>query len=95
MVVFFLAKIGLLTPDTLRTYWRQATVGIFITAMILTPSSDIPSLLTMAIPMTLLFFMSMGAVQWTNRKSGTRDESLNSLDDDWEPMPADDPVEHR
>lgn len=78
VIVFFLAKIGILTPEMLRQYWRHATVGIFTLAMLLTPSNDLPSMLTMAIPLTLLFFGSMMAVQWTNR--GKRDPALDELD---------------
>jgi len=78
VVVFFLAKIGILTPAVLKTHWRHATVVIFFLSMILTPSNDIPSMLTMAIPMTLLFFMSMLAVSWSNRHQ--RDPVLDQLD---------------
>lgn len=79
VVVFFLAKIGLLTQETLWRNWRQATVGIFIAAMVLTPSNDPPSMLMMAIPMTLLYLLTIVAVRWTTKRE-PRDPVLNALD---------------
>lgn len=68
LLVFFLAKIGLLSPETLKTYWRQATVIIFFGAAIITPSNDMFSMMMMAVPLTLLFFISMWAVQISAKK---------------------------
>lgn len=78
LVVFFLAKIGILTPESIRHYWKQATVGIFFGSAILTPSQDIFSMLMMAIPMTVLFFLSMAAVRITGNKE--RAAELDALD---------------
>ena len=68
LIVYFLASTGIVSPSTLTENWRQATVGIFVVAMIITPSNDIFSMLMMAIPLTLLFFASVAAVRLTVRK---------------------------
>lgn len=68
LVVFLLGKIGLLTPQTLTTYWRQSTVFIFVASAIITPSNDIFSMLMMAIPLSILFIVSIWALRFTNRK---------------------------
>lgn len=65
IVVYFLAKIGLIGPNTLSRYWRQITVVVFFASAILTPSADMFSMLMMAIPLTLLFFVSVFAVKLT------------------------------
>lgn len=79
LIVFFLAKIGLITNESLKNSWRQYTVGIFTGAAILTPSNDLFSMMMMAVPLTLLFFLSMLAIKLTN-KPGERDPALDELD---------------
>jgi len=74
LLVFFMAKIGILSPETLKLYWRQATVIIFFGAAAITPSSDIFSMMMMAVPLTLLFFLSMTAVQISERRKKRREE---------------------
>jgi sec-independent protein translocase protein TatC len=55
IVVFFLTKIGLLSPEVMRLYRRHAVVIILIIAAILTPSPDILSQMLVGIPMYLLY----------------------------------------
>ena len=65
LIVYILGRIGILSPDTLLKYWRQATTGIFVVAMIITPSNDPGSMLMMAVPLTVLFIISVYLVKWT------------------------------
>lgn len=65
LIVYILGRIGILSPDTLLKYWRQATTGIFVVAMIVTPSNDPGSMLMMAVPLTVLFLISVYVVKWT------------------------------
>jgi sec-independent protein translocase protein TatC len=74
LVVFYLGKIGLLTPETLTLYWRQATVFIFVASAVITPSNDIFSMAMMAVPLSLLFIISIWAVKLTNRKKKSDQE---------------------
>lgn len=78
LLVFFMAKIGIISPHTLKMYWRQATVIIFFGAAAITPSSDIFSMMMMAIPLTLLFFLSMMAVQISEKK---KNKALQDVED--------------
>lgn len=77
VVVWFLVRVGLLTPQALMANWRHATVVIFIVSMLITPSNDVPSMLMMAIPLTLLFFLSLIAVRWSIKRSGEEPEPWN------------------
>lgn len=65
LIVYFLAKIGLLPRESLLQYWRQAVVVIFIVSAVLTPSADPISMLMMAIPLCILFVLSVFAVRTT------------------------------
>lgn len=79
LVVFILGKTGLLAPETLIRNWRQATAGIFVLSMILTPSNDPLTMLMMAVPLSVLFIASVYAVRFTS-KSNRSDPELNDLD---------------
>lgn len=60
VVVYFLTRIGLLTPDFLKTYRRHAVVVILLLAAIITPSPDIFSQLLVALPLFFLYEISIG-----------------------------------
>lgn len=68
LVVYFLAYVGILPPESLSKYWRQAVVIIFIVAAIATPSADPLSMSMMAIPLCVLFMLSVLAVKVTKKK---------------------------
>ncbi|MFN3428086.1 MAG: twin-arginine translocase subunit TatC [Candidatus Thermochlorobacter sp.] len=57
---YVLSKIGLLTPPFMRHYRRHAIVAILILAAIVTPSTDIVTQLVIAVPMILLYEVSIG-----------------------------------
>jgi sec-independent protein translocase protein TatC len=58
IVVFFLARIGVLTPDFMRKYRRHAIVLVLIVAAVITPP-DIFSLILVSIPLLLLYEASI------------------------------------
>lgn len=65
LVVYLLGRLGILTPDTLMQYWRQAVTFIFFFAMVITPSNDPIAMLMMAVPLSVLFIISVYLVKWT------------------------------
>lgn len=58
IIVYFLTRLGLVTPQYLRKYWRYAVVIIFIVAAIVTPP-DVVSQTIIAIPMLLIYEISI------------------------------------
>lgn len=58
IVVFFLTKLGLVTPEYLRKYRKYAIVIVLIVAAIVTPP-DVVSQIIVAIPMMLIFELSV------------------------------------
>ncbi|MCB9418860.1 MAG: twin-arginine translocase subunit TatC [Ardenticatenaceae bacterium] len=59
IVVYFIARVGLVTAKTLREQWRVAVVAIAVLAAMITPSIDpVTMLLTMA-PLIILYSMSI------------------------------------
>ena len=59
MVVYFLSKLGLLTPGIMRKYRRHAIVVILIVAAVITPSPDIGSQILVFIPVYFLYEISI------------------------------------
>lgn len=58
-LVLFLARMGVVTARMLVKYFKYAFLGIFIIAAIISPGTDIPSQLVMAVPMILLYGVSI------------------------------------
>jgi sec-independent protein translocase protein TatC len=81
LLVYIAGRVGIIGSDTLTHYWRHATVFVFFTSAILTPSNDPITMLMMAVPLTLLLMLSIFAVRFTMRnKPGAWPEELNALD---------------
>ena len=57
IVVYFLSKVGILTPAFMRAYRKHAIVVILIIAAVITPSPDVTSQLLVAFPLLLLGFV--------------------------------------
>lgn len=54
IVIYFLAKVGLITPEVLRKYRKHSIVGVLILASIITPP-DITSQILVTIPLVVLY----------------------------------------
>ena len=67
VMTLFLAKIGLLTADRMRSIRRYAVVGIFILGAIFTPPDPISQIL-MALPLLVLYEISIWICKVSQRK---------------------------
>jgi sec-independent protein translocase protein TatC len=67
IVVYFLTKIGMLTPGFMRDYRRHAVVVILILAAVITPTSDATTLLMVAIPLYFLYEISIFVSAYVSR----------------------------
>ncbi len=63
LVMLFMNRIGLFTVEAYMSKWRIAVMVIFVIAMLLTPADPI-SMLLMAVPLTLLYFLGVGMCRW-------------------------------
>ncbi len=68
VILMFLGKVGILTSAIMVRYWRQIAVGLFTVAMVVAPSNDPGTMLALAIPLTILFFGSIGLVKMVEPK---------------------------
>lgn len=58
IVVYFLARIGLVTPSLMRTYRRHAIIGILLLSALLTPP-DVVTQFLIGIPLYILYEISI------------------------------------
>ncbi|AWV98006.1 twin-arginine translocase subunit TatC [Arcticibacterium luteifluviistationis] len=59
MAIFVLTKVGVVTPKFLREYRKHAIVVLLIVAAIITPSPDMISQILVAIPLYILYEVSV------------------------------------
>jgi sec-independent protein translocase protein TatC len=59
VLLLFLSRIGVINEKILLTYWRHAVVLIFLLAAVFTPSPDPISMMMMALPLTILYGLSI------------------------------------
>jgi len=69
MISFFLSKLGILTPKFMRKYRRHAIVIILILAAFLTPGADPVSQVILAVPLVLLYEISIFISKLSSKKS--------------------------
>jgi sec-independent protein translocase protein TatC len=74
LVIFFLAKIGLVTAGFLRSKVKYAIVIILIVAGIITPGPDVVSQLAVAIPLLLLYVVSIFLAAKVDKERAEKEE---------------------
>jgi sec-independent protein translocase protein TatC len=69
-VTYVLARLGIVTARWMLKGWRIAIVGILIVAAVLSPTGDIPNMLLFAMPMFVLYLISI-VVAWISGRPRT------------------------
>ncbi|MFA7421225.1 MAG: twin-arginine translocase subunit TatC, partial [Melioribacteraceae bacterium] len=69
MLSFFLSTIGILTPKLMRKYRRHSIVVILVLAAFLTPGTDPVSQLLLAVPLVILYEISIFVSKIFQKKS--------------------------
>jgi len=71
-LIFILARIGLVSGPFLLRNTRYAILIAFVVAAIITPTTDIPNMMMMAIPMVALYLLGV-VVAYVFGKKRTRE----------------------
>ena len=66
LVMLFLNRIGVFSIEIYLQKWRIAILVIFVISMLLTPADPI-SMLLMAVPLTVLYFLGVALCKWMPR----------------------------
>ena len=75
IILYFLAKIGLVSSSFLTQYRRHAIVVIVIVAAVITPSPDVFSQMMVAIPLYLLYEVSIIVVKRIDRERKAQEDA--------------------
>jgi len=73
VLLVFLELIRVITPQQLLRAWRYALVIIFFVSAVITPSGDPISLIALAIPLTVLYFVAI-LVGWIFQRARRKRE---------------------
>lgn len=68
IVIYFLAKIGIVTPQFLKTYRKHAIVAVLVLSAIITPP-DVTSQILVSLPLLVLYEISIQIAKSVTRKS--------------------------
>jgi sec-independent protein translocase protein TatC len=68
MISYFLSKLGILTPRFMKKYRRHAIVVILIIAGMITPGPDVTSQILLAVPLFLLYEISIIISKYSQKK---------------------------
>jgi len=74
ILAYVLAKIGLITASFLKKYSKYAFVIILLIAAIITPSPDMTSQIIVALPLLLLYWISILLVASVDRKKAKEEK---------------------
>lgn len=67
VLLVFMQLAGVVTPQQLKQGWRYAILAIVVIAAVITPSGDPISLAALAVPMTVLYVLSI-AIGWVAQR---------------------------
>ena len=71
IIVYFLSKLGIVTPQLMKTYRRHAIIAVLLLAAIITPP-DITSQVLVAMPLLLLYEVSILISRSVNKKEAKK-----------------------
>jgi sec-independent protein translocase protein TatC len=93
VLLTLLTRVGITTSQGLREKRRYAIVGVFIVAAVVTPPDPI-SQLSLAIPLVLLYEVSIWAAKFVERQRARREKELEAeLAADTDQSPSQHPAE--
>ncbi|HCM77923.1 MAG TPA: hypothetical protein DIS90_16185 [Cytophagales bacterium] len=78
VVIYFLSKIGIVTPQLMRKYRKHSVVVILILAAVITPTADPFTLTLISLPLYLLFEISVITSSIVMKKNMQESEALDN-----------------
>lgn len=80
LLVFFLARFGVVTAGFMIRKFKYAVLGIVVIAAVITPTADVITLAIFSGPMLLLYIISIGVAWVFGKKKITDDNGRVALD---------------
>jgi sec-independent protein translocase protein TatC len=74
ILIFFLSRIGVVTPGFLMRHFKLAVLAIALLAAVLTPTGDMVTMSFFVAPMVLLYLLGVGVAWVATPRDEARDE---------------------
>ena len=84
IIIFFLTKVGLVTPEIMRKYRKIALVIVLILSAVITPP-DVASQIIVAVPVLILYQVSIYISGWVLRKELKKEKQAQKKNTDVKP----------
>ncbi len=84
VVIFFLARLRIVSPKFLTAKWKYVVLFVFILAAALTPGPDVFTQTILAVPLLILYLISIG-VAWLAYPKGEPEEEEAPAEAEEEP----------
>lgn len=84
IIIFFLTKVGLVTPEIMRKYRKIALVIVLILSAVITPP-DVASQIIVAVPVLILYQVSIYISGWVIRKELKKEKQAQKKNTDVKP----------
>jgi len=81
VVIFVLARIGLVSAGMLLRWWKWAVLGAFILAAVITPSADIVNQTVLAAPMVVLYLLGV-LIAWAFGKKRPKPDEVERVSEE-------------
>ena len=75
LLIFFLSRMGLVTPGFLLRHFRVAVLVIAIFSAVITPTGDMVTMSVFAVPMLLLYLLGCGVAWFVSRRDRRDDKA--------------------
>lgn len=85
LIVYFMARFGIINGQAMRVHWRVAIVAISVIAAVVTPSIDPVTMLLTMLPLTVLYILSIFLASLGHRQF---EKSMALSDDAVDTIPA-------
>ena len=88
LIIYILARVGVVSANVLREQWRVALVGIAVLAAVITPSVDPITMLLTMVPLVILYILSIFLARLGQRQfersmlTGVRSKFLRREDEE-------------
>jgi len=76
IIIFFLTKVGLVTPEIMKKYRKIALVVVLILSAVITPP-DVASQIIVSIPVLILYQVSIYISKMVLRREAKKERRLN------------------
>lgn len=70
LIMAFVARLGIVTPQQMLAAWRYALVGVAVLAAFITPTADWFNMTLVTVPLIALYFLGI-LMAWMVRRSGS------------------------